>query len=94
MVHHADVGHQALFRGLYAPSIDGSVYNIADDAPMPIQEILRLARLPELPEGNSSLPYDPWDMIVDTSRARKELGFRPIYPSFCSAMEAGVLYGT
>jgi nucleoside-diphosphate-sugar epimerase len=90
MAHHADVG-QALLRALYTPGIERAIYNIADDAPITAQELVQLLALPDLPEVNSSLPYDPWEMIVDTSKARRELGFRPIYPSFYSAMDAGML---
>lgn len=90
MAHHADVS-QALLRGLHTPGIRGAIYNIADDAPMTAQELVQLLALPELPEANSSLPYDPWEMIVDTSKARREIGFRPIYPTFYSAIDAGVL---
>ena len=90
MAHHADVG-QALLRALHTQRIEGAIYNIADDAPITAQELVQHIPHPELPKANVSLPYDPWEMIVDTSRARKELGFRPIYPSFYSAMDAGVL---
>jgi len=91
MVHHADVG-QALLRAIRSGT-DGGVYNVADDAPISAQELNRLSGQPELPDENSSLPYDPWEMIVDTSRAREELGFRPIYPSFYSALDAGATWG-
>jgi nucleoside-diphosphate-sugar epimerase len=90
MVHHAGAG-QALLRATYTSGIDGRIYNIADDGPITAEELMRLSRQPDLPEGNSSLQYDPWEMVVDTSRAREELGFRPIYPSFYSASDAGAL---
>jgi nucleoside-diphosphate-sugar epimerase len=34
---------------------------------------------------------DPWEGIVDTTRIRRELGFRPIYPSVYTAEDAGAL---
>jgi hypothetical protein len=34
---------------------------------------------------------DPWEGIVDTERARRELGFRPIHPSVYAAAAAGAL---
>ncbi|OXM82380.1 hypothetical protein [Paenibacillus rigui] len=35
--------------------------------------------------------FHPWDMIVDTSRIRDELNYRPIFPSFYTAGDAGAL---
>ncbi|MER7003294.1 hypothetical protein ABT297_09630 [Dactylosporangium sp. NPDC000555] len=34
---------------------------------------------------------DPWDGICDTSAIRRELGFRPIYPTLYTARDAGAL---
>ena len=56
--------------------------------------IAELRRLNGLPEGASDAVAsinDPWEMIVDTLRIRDELGFRPIYPSYYAARDAGVL---
>lgn len=90
MVHHADVG-QALLLALNTPGIDGRTYNVADDAPITAAELLRLHGQPETPDGAHHEPFDPWEGIVDTLRIRDELGFRPIYPTFYSARDAGAL---
>ncbi|MCI4373795.1 MAG: NAD(P)-dependent oxidoreductase, partial [Thermoplasmata archaeon] len=87
-VHHADVG-QALIRALDRGTGGGKVYNIADDAPITLLELSRLARLPEPPAERSSITFDPWEGLLDTRRAREDLGFRPIYPSCYSAVAAG-----
>jgi dihydroflavonol-4-reductase len=42
---------------------------------------------PDRPEGEADL----WHAIVDTTRIRRELGFRPWYPSVWSARDAGAL---
>jgi dihydroflavonol-4-reductase len=42
---------------------------------------------PDRPTDNPDL----WHGIVDTSRIRQELGFRPWYPSVWSARDAGAL---
>lgn len=90
MVHHADVA-RAVMLALDAPEIDGRTYNVADDAPMPAAEVLRLdGQQPD--EDAATRPLDdPWEGIVETTRIRDELGFRPLYPSFHAAQEAGVL---
>lgn len=90
MVHHADVS-QALLRATFAPGIDGQIYNVADDAPISMAELLRLNKQPERANASTASAYDPWDMIVDTLRIRDELGFRPIYPSYYTARDAGAL---
>jgi len=42
---------------------------------------------PDRPEGEA----DPWHAIVDTTRIRRELGYRPWYPSVWSARDVGAL---
>jgi hypothetical protein len=42
---------------------------------------------PDSPVGEA----DPWHGIVDTTRIRLELGFRPYHPSVWSARDAGAL---
>lgn len=72
------------------PGIDGRIYNVADDAPISVAEMLQLHNTEISPEALQQ-EYDPWDMIVDTTRIRDELHFRPIYPSFYTARDAGAL---
>ncbi|MGA2665211.1 MAG: NAD(P)-dependent oxidoreductase [Nitrososphaerales archaeon] len=88
-VHHADVG-QAVARAL-SPGTrpGGKVYNVADDGPITLLELMRLARVPEPSPEKFALPFDPWEGIMDTRRAREELGFRPLYPSCYSSLDAG-----
>jgi nucleoside-diphosphate-sugar epimerase len=87
-VHHADVG-QAVIRALRRGKQTRKVYNIADDAPITLLELMRLARLPEPPPERFSLAFDPWEGLMDTRLAREELGFRPLYPSCFSAVDSG-----
>lgn len=95
--HHADVS-QALLRALRAEGFGGRTYNLCDDAPMTLYEIYELHNLrPPEPAGSAnqadSLPADPspWQHAVSTARIRRELGFRPFYPTVTSAAEAGAL---
>ncbi|MGC2034026.1 MAG: NAD(P)-dependent oxidoreductase [Thermoplasmata archaeon] len=87
-VHHTDVG-QAVVRALSRDTRAGTVYNIADDAPITLLELTGLARLPEPSPERFALPFDPWEGLMDTRRAREELGFRPLYPSCYSALDTG-----
>jgi nucleoside-diphosphate-sugar epimerase len=87
-LHHADVG-QAVVRAMFRQSRTGKVYNIADDATITLLELTRLAREPEPSPERFAVPFDPWEGLMDTRRAREELGFRPLYPSCYSALDAG-----
>lgn len=89
MAHHADIS-QALMLAAFTPGIDGRIYNVADDAPISVAEMLQLHHAEPSPESLQQ-EYDPWDMIVDTTRIRDELNYRPIYPSFYTARDAGAL---
>lgn len=91
MVHHADVS-QALLRAATTLGIDGHIYNVADDAPITVAELLDSHKeigQQSIEETNQA--FNPWDMIVDTTRIRQELNYRPIYPSFYTARDAGAL---
>jgi nucleoside-diphosphate-sugar epimerase len=90
MVHHADVA-QALLRAIAIPGIDGQIYNVADDAPMSLAELRHLNGLPEDASNADASFKNPWELILDTLRIRDELGFRPIYPSYYTARDAGTL---
>lgn len=90
MVHHADVG-QALIRAVRADGVDGAIWNVADDAPVTAFELLSLNGEP-VPEGAADRTLeDPWAGIADTSRIRRELGFRPIHSTVHAARDAGAL---
>jgi dihydroflavonol-4-reductase len=90
LVHHADAG-QALLRVLRADGIGGRIYHVGDDAPVSAVELHTLNG-EEPPAGAAERPLaDPWWGILDTTRIRTELGFRPIYPSVYTARDAGAL---
>jgi len=88
LLHHADAA-QAVGRVLQAPGIDGRIYHAADEAPVTAVELHALngVPFPDRPAGGTDL----WHAIVDTTRIRSELGFRPWYPSVWSARDAGAL---
>lgn len=73
------------------PRAPTAVYNIADDAPVTTVELHQLNGL-EVPEDLHDRPDDdPWHGIVSTRRIRRELGFRPLYPSVWTAADVGAL---
>ena len=88
LLHHADAA-QAVGRALHAPGIDGRIYNAADESPVTAVELHALngVPFPDSPAGDTDL----WHGMVDTTRIRQELGFRPWYPSVWSARDAGAL---
>ncbi len=89
MGHHADVA-QGLQRLLYAPGASG-VYNIADDAPVTTVDLFQLNGLPVPPEVYDKELPDAWAGIMSTARIRRELGYRPLFPSVWTAKDAGVM---
>ncbi|WP_400246196.1 NAD-dependent epimerase/dehydratase family protein [Niallia sp. JL1B1071] len=89
MVHHADIC-QALILAASTQGIDGRIYNVADDAPISVAELLQLYNSEISSEGQQQ-EYNPWDMVVDTMRIREELHYRPIFPSFYTARDAGAI---
>ena len=90
LVHHADVG-QALLRAVQATGVDGEIFNVADGAPVTALELLSLNREPVAEEAASRTLDDPWEGIADTAKIRRELGFRPVYPTVYTAEDAAAL---
>lgn len=88
MVHHADVC-QALLIAASTPGIDGRIYNVADDAPISVAELFKLHDN-QIP-SDAQQDFNPWDMIVDTTRIRDELHYRPIFPAFYTTRDAGAI---
>ncbi|GAB2752072.1 NAD-dependent epimerase/dehydratase family protein [Streptomyces bullii] len=90
MGHHADVA-QGLLRLLYAPGTVGRIYNIADDAPVTAVDLHQLNGVEVPAELSTRTDPDPWFGIMSTDRIRRDLGYRPLYPTVWAAREAGAL---
>ncbi|GLY52883.1 hypothetical protein Lesp01_65390 [Lentzea sp. NBRC 102530] len=86
VVHHVDVA-QAVGKVLGAGA--EGIFNVADDSPVTALELHLLNGLP--PGEAVQQDFDPWNGIVSTEHAQRELGFRPRYPSALSASVAGAL---
>jgi nucleoside-diphosphate-sugar epimerase len=85
MVHHADIA-QAMKLSISQRA--HGIYNLTDDAPLTISELRELFKLPDTLDAPVS---DLWDMIASNLKIREELGFRPVFPTFYSARDAGAL---
>ncbi|MFI6334442.1 NAD-dependent epimerase/dehydratase family protein [Streptomyces sp. NPDC050535] len=90
MAHHADVA-QGLLRLLHAPGVAGRVYNIADDAPVTAWELHRLNGVEMPAEAHTRTDPDPWFGIMSAEQIRRDLGFRPLFPTVWAARDAGAL---
>jgi nucleoside-diphosphate-sugar epimerase len=89
LVHHADIA-QAVKIAIRGSGKGGEIYNVADDAPITIQEALRITRQSaKLPDPRTPLT-NPWNGILDTSKIRT-IGFRPLVPSIFIARDLGLL---
>ncbi|HWG23447.1 NAD-dependent epimerase/dehydratase family protein [Actinospica sp.] len=93
MVHHADVA-QGVQRAIRAPRPGGgyAAYNIAGDASSTAVELFELGGQSfDLESAAGREVADPWFGIPDVTRAYRELGFRPIYPTARAAWRDGAL---
>ena len=89
LVHHSDIA-QAVKIAIRSSGNGGEIYNVADDAPITIQEALRIThQSAKLPDSKTPLT-NPWSGVLDTSKIRA-LGFRPLVPSIYVARDLGLL---
>ncbi len=90
LVHHADVA-QAIILALDTPGMDGEIYNVADDEPTPIREIMHLYGEPIAEDALSRQLNPAWRQIIDTRKIHGQLGFHALYPALQNAVSAGTL---
>jgi nucleoside-diphosphate-sugar epimerase len=90
LVHHADLA-QAVLRALRADGLAGRTYNIGDDAGLSYAEIFAFHRATIADDAFAAPVGDLFFGVADTSRARAELGFRPLFPTAYTARDVGAL---
>lgn len=90
MVHHVDVS-QACMRAVDTMAGNSRIYNVADDMPVPVGDILQHFGEPSPADAIDRPHDDRWGQIVDTTRIKQEWGFQTRYPSFYAARDAGAL---
>lgn len=87
MVHHADVA-QGVLLALRAEGLAGEVFNLADDSAATLAEIYRYVGRELTPEMTERAVTEPWFGIVENGKARRVLGWRPLYPTMWQAVDA------
>jgi nucleoside-diphosphate-sugar epimerase len=85
--HHADVA-QAVARLLDAPSPAHRVYNVVDDEAPDLATLFASVGAPP-PDGSNAERARAFDALLDGSRLRADLGFRPRFPRLADAIAAG-----
>lgn len=85
--HHVDVA-QAVARLLDAPSPAHRIYNVTDDEAPTLAALYASAGEPP-PDGSNAERARAFDAVMDGSRLRDDLGFRPVYPRLADALAAG-----
>ena len=89
LVHHADIA-QSVKLMIRSSGKGGEIYNVADDAPITIQEVMRMThQTAKLADPKTPLT-NPWSGILDTSKIRA-IGFRPLVPSIFVARDLDLL---
>jgi len=91
MVHHLDVA-QALTIMLHTDGLNGEIFNVADDAPISLYELVDSFGLAtdtfDPAEGPLAKPFEG---ILDVSKLRSRTSFRPLVPSYYVARDLDVL---
>jgi nucleoside-diphosphate-sugar epimerase len=91
MVHHLDVA-QALTILLHTDGLNGEIFNLADDAPISLYELVDSFGLAadtfDPTEGPLAKPFEG---IMDISKLRNKTSFRPLVPSYYVARDLDIL---
>lgn len=91
MVHHLDVA-QGLFLLLQGKDLNGEIFNISDDAPISLYELVEsVGRASDVFEAAEGALTDPFEGVMDISKLRARTGFRPLVPSYYVARDMGLL---
>lgn len=91
LVHHLDVA-QALFLLSKTDGINGEIFNLADDAPVTYYEIAKiLNRRDTAFNYRYDSPGNPFGSVMDTTKIRRMIGFRPLVPTLYQAMDLDIL---
>ena len=91
MVHHLDVA-QALTILLHTDGLNGEIFNVADDAPISLYELVdsfgMTADTFDSTEGPLAKPFEG---IMDISKLRNKTSFRPLVPGYYVARDLDIL---
>lgn len=87
IAHHADVA-QAVARLIDTTSPAHRVYNVVDDDAPDLATLFASVGAPP-PDGSAPEAARAFDTLLDGSRIRRELGFKPKFPRLADAIAAG-----
>ena len=91
MVHHLDVA-QALTILLHTDGLNGEIFNVVDDAPISLYELIDSFGLAaETFDPEEGPLANPFEGIMDTTKLRKRTSFRPLVPSYYVARDLDIL---
>ena len=85
--HHADVA-QAVARLLDTPSPAHRIYNVVDDEAPDLATLFACVGAPP-PDGSNAERARAFDVLLDGSRIREDLGFKPRFPRLADAIATG-----
>lgn len=87
--HHADVS-QAVTHLIEAASPAHRLYNVADDEAPDLSLLFSAVGAPP-PDGSNPERARAFEVVMDSRRFRKDLGFRPKFPRLADAIAANAL---
>ena len=91
MVHHLDVA-QAITIMLHTEGLNGEIFNVADDAPVSLYELVDSFGLATDTFDSAEGPLDnPFEGIMDVSKLRSKTSFRPLVPGYYTARDLDIL---
>ena len=91
MVHHLDVA-QALLLLLHTDGLNGEIFNVADDAPISLYELVDSFGLAADTFNPDEGPLNnPFEGVMDISKLRNRTSFRPLVPSYYVARDLDIL---
>ncbi|THU40995.1 NAD-dependent epimerase/dehydratase family protein [Niastella caeni] len=91
MVHHLDVA-QALLILLRTDGLNGEIFNLADDAPISLYELVdSFGMIADTFDSTEASLGNPFEGIMDISKLRNKTGFRPLVPSYYVACDLDIL---
>ncbi len=91
MVHHLDVT-QALLILLRTDGLNGEIFNLADDAPISLYELVdSFGMIADTFDSTDTALVNPFEGIMDISKLRNKTEFRPLVPSYYVARDLNIL---
>ena len=83
---------ECLFLLLQTEGLNGETFNLADDAPITLYELVDSFGQAEASFSKEEGPLtDPFEGLLNVSKIRRRLGFRPLVPSYYVARDLDLL---